>query len=156
MVQQPQQQSELVIRPLYVWLLVHFTHTHTHQFHRTVSLTSWYVSPPGCEWGGEGSLSLMDGIYNCSSNFMAVFYMCPLLCASVCICVCLCLFPPSPILSDVALAQTVCFPEIYMQSWIQSLDSCVCVCLLACVCLCCLHNGVCCFSIYSIFKLYLT
>lgn len=109
--------------------------SHTHTVRRTVSLTSWSVSPPGCEWRGEGSLNLMDGIYNCSSNFMAVCYVCTLLRVHLCLCVFV--FLPSPLTSGVALVQTVCVFGWYMQScsefshWIPTCVACVrvCVCL---------------------------
>lgn len=61
----------------------------SHLVHRTVSLTSWCVSPAGCEWGGDGPLSLMEVIYNMFSDFVRVCYKG---CSALCVCVCFCVF----------------------------------------------------------------
>lgn len=96
------------------------------------SLTSWCVSPLGCEWRGEGSLTLIDGIYNCSSNSVVACCVCALVCvcARADICVCFLLSPPT---SGQALVQNMCVLQRYKQSCSRFSRTllCVYVCLSA-------------------------
>lgn len=67
-----------------------FTHPHTWSSQDCSIDVPLCVSPPGCEWRAEGSLSLTDGIYNCSSSSVVAGSMC-CICYVVCACLCCCL-----------------------------------------------------------------
>lgn len=94
--------------------------------YRPVLLTSWCVSPPGFEWSCDGSLGLNDGIYNSSSNYMAVsFFVHSVACIFVCVCL-FCLLRSG--LKLYLLSKNLC--EAIPNSVSRVLRVCVCLCLL--------------------------
>lgn len=120
--------------------------------HRSASLTSWCVSPLGCEWRGEGSLSLIDGIYNCSFSSMAACCMCTLLYVRLYLCVFASLPLTSTVRFTVTLVQILCVIKKNMHSYSEFSDT---VCMWVCLCL---YSWVCCkcSTVYSIFRQRLT